>query len=292
MSYSAKNPLFGARRRASLVLLYVAAALPGFAQTAPKDAQQQLTVALSAPDRPGLLAVELVHGFIHVAGYGGKTVVIDATARARRSGRAGDDDDDGKAAPGGLKRIPTGTSLNLTAEEKNNRVELSTDSYAHPVDLTIRVPYQFSLKISTVNQGDIVVENVAGELEVTNVNGPVLLSQISGSAVASTVNGNLTATFKNVTAGAPMAFSTLNGKVDVTFPGTVKAALKMKSDRGNVYSDFDVAVRKAAPTGSRSAQNGLTRISTDAWTYGNVNGGGPEVMMKTMNGDIFLRKAK
>ena len=291
MNLLAKTPLARALRRASLAglsLLATQAPQPAFAQDAGKDVQQQLTVALSAPGKAGSLAVELVHGFIHVAGYGGKTVLIDATARARRSSQS----DDAKAPPSGLKRIAAATSLNLTAEEKNNHVEISTESFAYPIDLTIRVPYNFSLKISTVNQGDIIVENVAGELEVTNVNGPIQLNQVAGSAVANTVNGNLTATFKSVTAGAPMAFATLNGKVDVTLPAAVKAALKMKSDRGNVYSDFEMALRRGAPTVSRSAQSGLTRVSTDAWTYGNVNGGGPEMMLKTMNGDIFLRKGK
>jgi hypothetical protein len=59
-----------------------------------------------------------------------------------------------------------------------------------------------------------------------------------------------------------------------------------------VYSDFDVAVDKSTPKVTRTAQNGLYRVSTDDWTYGKVNGGGAEVMMKTMNGDILLRKAK
>ncbi|WP_310396579.1 DUF4097 family beta strand repeat-containing protein [Hymenobacter sp.] len=290
MNTAFRIPLARAGRRASLALLLLAGALPAAAQD--KEAKEQLTVALSSPGKPGSLEVGLVHGFIHVTGYAGKTVVIDATARAARRGRSGDDDDDQKAPPAGLKRISGGTSLNLTAEEKNNHVEISTESYARPVDLTIKVPQNFSLKLSTVNSGDIIVDNVSGELEVTNVNGLIQLNQVSGSAVANTVNGNLTATFKSVTAGAPMAFSTLNGKVDVTFPANARAALKMKSDRGSVYSDFDVAVDKSAAKVTRTTQGGLTRLSTDDWTYGKINNGGPEVMMKTFNGDIFIRKAK
>ena len=48
---------------------------------------------------------------------------------------------------------------------------------------------------------------------------------------------------------------------------------------------------KAPAKVTRTSQNGLSRLSTDDWTYGKVNGGGPEVMLKTFNGDIFLRKA-
>ncbi|WP_082684820.1 DUF4097 family beta strand repeat-containing protein [Hymenobacter sedentarius] len=277
-------------RRASLALLLLAGALPALAQDA-KDTKEQLTVALSSPGKPGTLEVGLVNGFIHVTGYGGKDVVIDAAARPRNSGRHSERNDDGPA-PAGMKRLSNVSGLNLTAEEKNNVVEISTESHMRPVDLTIKVPQNFSLKLSTVNNGDIIVENVNGELEISNVNGPIQLNQVSGSAVANTVNGSLTATFKSVKSGAPMAFSTLNGKVDVTFPSNAKAALKMKSDRGNVYSDFDVAVDKNTPKVTRTSQNGLYRISTDDWTYGKVNGGGAEVMLKTMNGDILLRKAK
>jgi len=266
-----------------LGLVLFNSALPGFAQEAAKE---QLTVALSAPGKPGSLEVELVNGSIHVIGYSGKDVVIDATARASKRTSAS------PSNAAGLKRISAGNSLNLTAEEKNNRVEITTESWKGPIDLTIKVPRNFSLKVSTVNDGNIIIDNVAGELEVTNVNGDISLNQVAGPAVANTVNGDLKATFTNITAGAPMAFSTLNGKVDVTLPANASAALKMKSDRGEVYSDFDVALTKGQPKVTRNSQNGLSRLRTDDWTYGKINSGGAEVTMKTFNGDIFLRKAK
>lgn len=273
-------------RRATLAFFLLGGALPGLAQDAVKE---QLTVALSAPGKPGSLEVSLVNGSIHVSGYGGKDVVIDAATHTQSSKKS---EPTLPANAAGLKRIPAGNTLNLTAEERNNRVEISTESWKNPIDLTIKVPRAFSLKLSTVNHGDIVVENVSGELEITNVNGRIALNQVAGSAVANTVNGNLTATFTSITASAPMAFSTLNGKVDVTLPGNANVALKMKSDRGNVYSDFDVALSKGQPKVTRTSQNGLTHLSTDDWTYGKINSGGAEVMMKTFNGDIFLRKAK
>jgi DUF4097 and DUF4098 domain-containing protein YvlB len=264
-----------------LALLLLIGALPGRAQDATKE---QLTVALSAPGKPGSLEVSLVHGSIRVTGYSGKDVVIDASARPIKASAP---------SPGtGLRRIAAVNGLNLTAEEKNNRVEISTEYWKSPIDLAIKVPRSFSLKVSTVNDGDITIENVAGEMEVTNVNGHIKLLQVGGSAVANTVNGDLIATFTSTTAGAPMAFSTLNGKVDVTLPARASAALKMKSERGSVYSDFDVALTKGQPNVTRSTQNGTSRISTDDWTYGKINGGGAEVTMKTFNGDIYLRKAK
>ena len=279
MTYSFRTAL----GKSAILVLLLGSVRPGFGQEAAKE---QLTVALSVPGKPGSLEVELVNGSIRVTGYSGKDVVIDATARGSKHPSTSP----GSAA--GLRRISAGNALNLTAEEKNNRVEVTTESWKGPVDLTIRVPRNFSLKVSTVNDGDITIDNVAGELEVTNVNGDITLNQVAGSAVANTVNGDLRATFTGITAGAPMAFSTLNGKVDVTLPANASAALKMKSDRGEVYSDFDVALTKSQPKVTRTSQNGLNRLRTDDWTYGKINSGGAELMLKTFNGDIFLRKAK
>ena len=95
-----------------------------------------------------------------------------------------------------------------------------------------------------------------------------------------------------MTAGELISFSTLNGKVDATFPGSIKAAIKMKSGCGDAYSGFDVAVDKGAAKVTRTTPNGISRLSTDGWTCGKVNGSGPKVLLKTFNGDIFLRKAK
>lgn len=270
-------------RRLVLALVVSGGTLPALAQEA--ASKEQLTVTLTAPDKPGSLEVALVSGSIHVRGYTGKSLLISAVARPRPASEERAD----KPAPPGMKRLSNPNALTLTAEEKNNHVEIETDSYRHPIDLTIQVPLSFSLKLGTVKDGDIVVENVRGELEISNVNGAITLRQIGGSAVANTINGNLTATFTSVTAGTPMAFSSLTGKVDVTFPASTKASLKLKSDHGQVYSDFDIALDKRP---AKATAQGSTHFSIEAWTYGALNGGGAEITLTSLNGDIFLRKAK
>ena len=255
---------------------------------AQSDVKEQLTVALSDPSKPGFLTVGLVNGSIHVVGYSGKDVVIDAVSTGSRRNREGNTE----ASANGMKRIPNTNSMELSAEEKDNRVQISSDSWKRPVDLTIKVPQRFSLKLNTVNQGEITVDNVTGDLEVTNVNGAIQLTNISGSAVANTVNGTLKATFKTVDSKTPMAFSTLNGNVDLTLPTSAKASVKIKSDQGDIYSDFDIDIDKSQPKVNRTNQSGMYRVSVDDWVQGKINGGGPEIMMKNMHGNIYVRKAK
>lgn len=256
---------------------------------AQNDIKEQLVVPLSDPGKPGTLRVSLINGSINVTGYTGKDVVIDVTSRR---GRRDDNDDRNDRSATGMKRISAGNPLDVSAREKNNTVNVEANSMNQPVDLAIKVPQQFTLRIGTINHGEITVDNVNGELEVNNVNGAIELNNISGSAVANTVNGAVKATFKSVNSESPMAFSTLNGNVDVTFPTSAKMNVKLKSDRGDIYSDFDIDVDKNQPKVNRTNQNGMYRVSIDDWVQGKVNGGGREIMMKNMNGNIYIRKAK
>ncbi|NID09660.1 DUF4097 family beta strand repeat-containing protein [Fibrivirga algicola] len=296
----------------TLALLALTATAPLFAQS---DLKEQLVVPLTDPGKPGSMEVTLINGSIHVVGYSGKDIVIDATSgtagrAASGKNRQGQNErlnenlnmnlnvnvntnrrDDGRLSEG-MRRITPNSAFDLTAEEKNNAVKVNSGSLQKAVNLTIKVPQRFSLKLHTINNGDITVENVTGELEISNINGAIELTNISGSAVAQTVNGDLKAIFRDVDNKTPMAFSTLNGKVDVTFPASVKANVKLKSDMGDVYSDFDIDVDKSQPKATRSNQSGMYRVTVDDWVYGKINNGGPEVMMKTMQGSIYVRKAK
>jgi DUF4097 and DUF4098 domain-containing protein YvlB len=132
---------------------------------------------------------------------------------------------------------------------------------------------------------------VIGELEINNINGAINLNNISGSAVANSINGNIKASFKSIDA-VPMAFSSLNGNIDVTFPPAAKFDLKLKTDRGEILTDFDIAIVKTQPKSTISSEKGMYKISKEDWVQGKVNGGGAEIMMKNMNADITVRKAQ
>jgi DUF4097 and DUF4098 domain-containing protein YvlB len=156
----------------------------------------------------------------------------------------------------------------------------------------LQIPQDVKLKVSTVNDGDIVVNNIKGELEINNVNGEITLNKIDGSVVATTINGSVNTTFTAVNPKAPMAFSSLNGKIDVTFPGNIQYNVKLKSDRGEIYTDFDIAVDKTEAKVESNSHDGVFELKKDDWVTGKINGGGPEIMMKNMEGNIYIRKVK
>ncbi|GAA3959210.1 DUF4097 family beta strand repeat-containing protein [Mucilaginibacter dorajii] len=249
-------------------------------------AQEQLVVPLSEPGKPYKLNVGLIDGSITITGYEGKTIVIEGQQDERRKEREKE-----KEKQTGMHRLNS-SGMDINADEKDNQVNIRSNM-GRQVNLIIKVPKSGgSYKISTVNGGDIYGSNLDGELEVSNVNGSIKLTDISGSVVATTVNGPVIVTFRSIDPKAPMAFSTLNGKIDVTFPTGLKANVKLKSDRGDIFTDFDVVTDAHKPNVTRTNENGMHSLKIDDWVYGKIAGGGPEIMMKTTFGGVYIRKAK
>ena len=242
----------------------------------------RVAVTLSDPSRPSIVKASLIAGGITVKTHEGKEVIVEARARTRDS-----EDSDGNP-----KRINL-SSTGLSVEEENNQVRISTESHMRAIDLTITVPVHTSLYLRAVNDGDIHVTGVDGELDVDDVNGSVTLTNIAGSAVAHALNGRLLATFTRINQ-KPMAFSSLNGDIDVTFPADLKANVSLRSDMGDVFSDFDVNMQAASTKPIVEDGRGIGgkyRVKIDKTVHGTINGGGPEMQVTNINGAIYIRKA-
>ncbi|MCU1333949.1 MAG: hypothetical protein JWM08_2941 [Candidatus Angelobacter sp.] len=261
------------------------AALFVIAQPLCAQSDNKVTVPLSDPSRPVNLRAHLVSGSITVKGADVKEVMVEARARGEESHSGGRGE--------GMKRIPmTSTGLNIEAE--NNNVRISTDSYQRTIDLTITVPTHTSVSLHSVNDGNIVVSGIDGDLDVNNVNGEVDLKNIGGSVVAHALNGHVVATFNRVDPQKPMAFSSLNGDIDVTFPADLKANVSLRTDNGEVYSDFEVKVLPNAPQQTvedNRGRGGKYKVKIDKNVRGTINGGGQEIQFKNFNGNIYIRKA-
>lgn len=264
--------------------LAVAMALPAL-----MAAQERIAVPLTDPSRPATVKVELVNGSVSVRAYNGKEVIVETKTRDEegRRGRTRE-----SAPPDGLRRIPIGGN-SLEISEQNNTVHVESGAPMRTVDLDVQVPVRSMLKLEVVNGGDIKVEGVSGDIEAENVNGNVTLTNVSGSAVAHALNGRLVAVFTQVAPQKAMSFSSLNGNIDVTLPPSVKANVKVKTDNGELYSDFDIALKAGGQPATEAGRDGKGKykVKIDRTVYGAINGGGPEYQFNNFNGNIYIRKA-
>ena len=249
--------------------------------SAQNSEEQELTIPLTEPGKAGSLKLHQVSGSITVTGYDGKEVIIRTQSKK--------EDKEISKQQNGMFRIPN-NSYNMSAVEKDNEVEVSSNSVHRPINFDIMVPTNFSLNIHTINNGEIIIKNINGEIEANNVNGGIFLSEISGSVVASSINGKIEVSFNKVTPDIPMAFSSLNGKIEVVLPTDIKATAKIRSERGDVYSDFQMNILPVKPKVEKREGGSYKKYSIDNWVYGEINGGGPEFLFKNMNGNIYIKK--
>jgi hypothetical protein len=248
----------------------------------------RIAVPFSDPSRPGRVVANTIQGCFTVEGYDGKEVLIE-------QGRGGPGERQRPVPRNaeGLKRIEP-ASKGLNVEESDNTIKIHS-MMAHERDMLIRVPFGTSLKLECMNGGDIKVEHVTGDIELQNLNGAVTAIGVSGSVIAHSLNGRVIVTMDKVTADKPMSFSSLNGDVDVTFPADTRANVRMKTDNGEIFSDFDIKVNpnaQAPVVEDGRAKGGKYRVKVDSTTVGALNGGGPDMTFKTFNGNIFIRKKK
>jgi hypothetical protein len=300
------------------------------AATAAAESPNRIVVPLSDPGRPAALRVELIRGGIQVTGYGGKEIVVEADVQkdaegdedvvpappepptppppGHRTSRATEDDErdeehDERAR--GLRRIPN-LSAGLSVSENDNEVSVE-GSPRRSLALAILVPAGTSLYLSTVTDGDIVVRDLqAGEIEIENTNGEVRLERVAGPVTVHALNGDIDAKLARLDPRKASSFSTFNGDIDVTLPPDVKADVRIKSDNGEIYTDFDVQM--GTRTERREGEDEAATDRPRARKYGKrgkgrafgfesamtatLGGGGPLLRFETFNGNVYIRKAK
>ena len=273
----------------SLFTIVLFAGALAFAQQTTGD---RVNVSFSDPSKPGRLDVYVESGAITVKGYNGKDVIIATTLGDKRSTeteREQEEEIPEKAK--GMKRI-TANRTGMVVEEENNEMKIYVAGRDDEVNLDIQVPLRTSLKLYSNEGGDVLVENVTGEIEAANSDGNLTLKNISGSAVAHAYDGELVVTFNQIDPGKPMSFSSYDGDIDVTFPSTVKATVMIKSEDGDIYSDFEIDL-KAAPkkqVKDERKTGGRYRISFGEYVTGTINGGGPEFQFVSYDGNVYIRK--
>jgi hypothetical protein len=237
-----------------------------------------VSVPLTDPASPATLTLRLADGGITVRGSNRRDVAV--LARDHRQNPSG--------AETALRRLD---APSFTVDEEGNRIAIAVQNRNRPTGFEIQVPSRTNLKIGT-DSGEIVVEGVEGELEINNVNGPITLTRVGGSIIASSTNQHIKATVTSVLLQKPMAFTSLNGHVDVTFPASLKANLKLRSDKGQVISDFEVTSLQTPASLDTRRDAGRLRIEVSSSVYGAVNGGGTEIELRSFGGNVIVRKGQ
>lgn len=176
------------------------------------------------------------------------------------------------------------TGIGLSVEEENGIVRIISASRNNG-DFRLMVPNKVRLLLEQVNWGggDFELRNLQGEVEIKSKTSDMKLLDVTGPIIANSTSGDLEINMTSLSQAGPTSISLVSGFIDITMPGNAKADLYLSSVSGEVYTDMDIAIK-----GNKDAS--MKRIAGGRDIQGSLNDGGVEVRLKTISGDIYLRK--
>jgi hypothetical protein len=250
-----------------------------------------------AAAKPGVLAIYNLNGPVRVEGYAGDKVVVEIDKVI-----SADDSADLQTGKNEFKMgfdqkadsivfyiaWPYDTRPHRWRDDEgwNNR----RPEYDFQLSIVVKIPYAMNVVASTVNRGDIVVQDVAGSLDINNVNGPITIRNAKGATKVRTINGDVTVNYLDVPSSAS-DYYTLNGELSVTYPASMSAICQFKSMNGSFYTDFsDVVVLPAQVEKNQERTGDGIRYKLNVAKQVKIGGGGQLFKFETMNGDIYVKK--
>ena len=159
------------------------------------------------------------------------------------------------------------------------------------VNFTVRVPEGVKLAAFTVS-GDIEATQLRSDVKVATVAGDVRVST-TGTASATSVSGDVEAAFGR--AGEDMDFTTVSGNVVVRLAGGIGARVEAQTLTGEIESDFP-GLRMGSMTDDddddEDGEGGIrVNVELGRRASGTIGGGGPELKVTSVSGNIRLQRA-
>ena len=257
---------------------YVSLSLVALALALPAHLRAQEFKQKFASTQNRKVVLDMRGSDVTVEGYDGDELLINGSGHYEAP----------PALANGLRAVYSGggdnTRLGLAVSQTGDntiRIAHASRSEGH---YTVRVPRQTDVLFAQDSWGgsdDLTMRDLAGRIEVSLKSGDIRLLNVSGPVVANTVSGDIQIRF-SATPTQPSAVSTVSGDVDVTLPSSSRVSLSMRSTSGEIYTDFDLNLLGGT---------GLRHVGGQT-VEGRANGGGATFSLKTIRGDIFVRKAK
>lgn len=279
-----------------------------FAQTHTEKVTKEFAFERTSPDNALLIAN--INGDVKVVGYEGTKiqVSITKTIRAKTQARleAGkisiqlgviDDVDslvlyvEGTCSSFGKydgKKFRNGNRwMRNWGYSWNDCGKNCDEKFDYTMDFVVKVPVGINVMVSTINDGEVSVENVEGIVYASNINGDVKLKNLMREAEASTINGDVDIEYaKNPVKDC--RFYSLNGDISAYFQKGLAANFSFESFNGDFYTDIEPL--EILPTQVVQTKEGEgVKYKVNANRY-KIRTGGPLLDFETFNGNVYLKE--
>ncbi len=188
------------------------------------------SIAFSDPAKPGTLKIRVPHGAVTVHGADVKAVTVASEVAPVNSPPRKD----------GMRVLSASASYVLSEKGNVVSLEYGTDGYGGaPADFEVTVPGDTSSVVANSTHGDITCTGVTGDNDIRTISGDESLHEVSGGALVETLNGDITVGVKSLAESRPLSFTSMNGKITIRVPADAKAAIRFRTHRGVIMTNFD-----------------------------------------------------
>ncbi|WP_346855573.1 DUF4097 family beta strand repeat-containing protein [uncultured Draconibacterium sp.] len=213
----------------------------------------------------------------------GNTIVIESDFNLKKPDRA-----DGLMLLGAAEDN-TGLGVNLIEENGvvtiigvTKKVKDHTYTISIPDGIAVNIDYH-----SPFANGDLEIDSYKGSLELKTLAAGVKLTNCTGPFTVSSISGDIEAVFGSLNQEQPTSLASVSGLVDVTLPASIKANIQVSNITGDVYNNLDL---KNSSKQNDERSDGLNEIKHRNNSEYTLNGGGQKLFLKSVSGNIYLRK--
>lgn len=237
------------------------------------------------PKVKGKIEITNLLGEVSLQNASGNAIVIESDFNMEKPDRAE-----------GLKLLGAAednTDLGVNVSEENGVISIQgATRQVRDYKYKVLIPTGMAVNLdygSPFAKSDVVVESFTGSLEIKTLNANVKISKSSGPFTINTIGGDLEVSFDKINQSEPTSLASVNGIIDVTIPTSDKANIEISTINGNVYNNLDL---KAVPKEKKEDRHafGMEAIRMQGGTSYTLNGGGQKLFLKSISGNIYLRK--
>lgn len=180
-----------------------------------------------------------------------------------------------EAANDALKSVEIAEVADSSRVRLETRVPKDVRNQGVVVEYRVNVPRRASVQVDCLN-GQIVLTGIGGRVRADTTNGGISAKGLASSVKASVTNGSIDIRMDGVGQDG-VALETTNGGIRLSLPDQVKATL--------VASVVNGAIRVADLPFEKVGESSRRRLK------GQINGGGPELRLETVNGGISVGRS-
>jgi hypothetical protein len=281
---------------------------PVLAQTHTEKITKELTFEKASPDNALLIAN--INGDIKVVGYEGTKILVEVTKTITAKTQARLEEGKNAVELGVINDVDSlvlyvNGSCNVFSKNDPKRFKNGNrwmrnwgyswndcgkncnENFSYTMDFVVKVPAGINLMVSTINDGEIVVENVKGIVYANNINGGIKLKNLMREADASTINGDVDIEYaKNPVKDC--RFYSLNGDINAWFQKGLAANFSFESFNGDFYTDIEPL--ESLPVQVEQTKKGEgVKYKVNGNRY-KIRSGGPLLDFETFNGNVYLKE--